>query len=127
MRKHGGVFPENLMKESLIVIPALQEIDCTFVHPVNQAVFLGDSAGPRLTREVFQGFGFARSAKRVPGRRFHEIEHSQRRFRVASNPPAQVFPELLLNDTLPNATCRCFARFSGLRLFTHRRPRPATA
>lgn len=47
---------ETLPPETSIMIPRLQEIDTVVADEVDQAVFLGEAAGPDAGGEIFEGF-----------------------------------------------------------------------
>jgi hypothetical protein len=60
-----------------VVIAGLKKIDPLRTHRIDQPMFLGDAARPRIGKNVSQRFGFSDALERIPHHRFHEVNQSK--------------------------------------------------
>ena len=86
--------PIEFFTAALIVISALQEIDCGIGDAVDQAMLLSDSPGPTAAQHIFQRFGFSWAFEGVPHDRVNEIKDSYRDSAVVFDPKSEVLKKL---------------------------------
>lgn len=95
----------------LIMIPTLEKIDPVIADEVDNAMFLGEAAGPDAGGEILEGFGFADAGEGIAHDGLYQVEGAERHLAVSLDPVAQVVTELRLEDGLAVFTSQC--RFPG--------------
>lgn len=80
------------------MITRLEEVDPIRADQIDEAMFLGDAAGPRSRRQVLQWFRFADPHKWIAYDGLDEVEHSQRDGPICRHPEAKVLAELWMKD-----------------------------
>jgi len=83
------------------MVPRLQEIDAVVADQIDDAVLLGQTAGPDAGGKVFQRFRLADSGKGVAQNRFHNDQGAQGNLSFRGHPMAQVLDKFRLEDRLP--------------------------
>ena len=76
-----------------IVVPRLEKVDPAHTNEVDQAVLLGDSAGPAPRKVELERLGLAETLEGVPEDRFDEVENAQRDLPVGANPVTEIVAE----------------------------------
>jgi len=84
------------------MIARLKEVNAVFADKVNNAVFLGQTAGPYVRCKVFQGLGFADAGKGITNDGLNDVQGAQGNPTVRFHPIAQVFPEFDLENSFPS-------------------------
>jgi hypothetical protein len=80
--------------EILIVIAALEEIDSIGEHPIEEAMFLRQSARPDVAAHVFHPLRLSDSGERITNHRFKKIKKAKRYFPIRLNPPSKIIPKV---------------------------------
>jgi hypothetical protein len=76
------------------VIPRLNEFNPVSKHPINDTMFLVDSAAPATGEIMAQRLGFANSMEWVVENRRHQVKNSKRGFAVCPNPAPQILAKV---------------------------------
>ena len=69
---------------SAVVIAGLQELNAIAEDLVDQAIGLVDAPRPEVAAEILEVVGLPNPARGIPERRFHQVQHAQRVFRLVS-------------------------------------------
>src|ERR1051325_6980647 len=83
-----------------VVIARLQELDPIVRDEINDPMFLGETARPSSSGQVFERLGLADPGERIAHDRFDEIEGTERDFAVGLYPVAEILAELGMEDGL---------------------------
>jgi hypothetical protein len=76
------------------VVPRLNEFNPVSKHPINDAMFLVDSAAPATGETMAQRLGFTNSPEWIVKNRLHQVENPKRGFSVCLNPAPQVLAKV---------------------------------
>jgi hypothetical protein len=83
-----------------IVVSRLCEEDAVVFDLIDEAVFLGDAAGPDSRAEVAEGFGFADAGEWIAANGFDEFEDAEGGFAIRVYPVGEVIEEVPVEDEL---------------------------
>ena len=80
------------------MVPGLQEVDARRGDEIDEAVLLGQAAGPGAGELVLQRFGLADAGDGVAEHRFDEAQQAQGRGPVGLDPPGEVGQEVAVEE-----------------------------
>lgn len=105
------------------MIPTLEKIDPVIADKIDNAMFLGEAAGPDARGEILEWLRLADAGEGIAHDGLYQVEGAERHLAVSFDPVAQVVTELRLEDGLAVFTSQdlfpagaLLARLAGLHV-----------
>ncbi len=88
------------------MITGLQEIYVVASYSIDEAMLLGEPAGPTTRQQIFERFGLSYSSEGLAQDVLDEFERAHCDFAVVFDPVTKVFPKPGRKDCLPLTWCQ---------------------